>query len=107
MLRRGRDGEVYNVGGGHEVENIVLTRQVLRLTGKPETLIAPVRDRPGHDRRYSLDSKKVRQLGWAPRHAFPAALEATVGWYREHEAWWRPLKSGEFRAYYARQYGRG
>ena len=107
VLRRGRDGEVYNVGGGHEVENIVLTRQVLRLTGKPETLIAPVRDRPGHDRRYSLDSKKVRQLGWAPRHAFPAALEATVGWYREHEAWWRPLKSGEFRAYYARQYGRG
>ncbi|OGK85074.1 MAG: dTDP-glucose 4,6-dehydratase [Candidatus Rokubacteria bacterium GWA2_73_35] len=105
VLRRGRDGEVYNVGGGHEVENIVLTRQVLRLTGKPETLIAPVRDRPGHDRRYSLDSKKVRQLGWAPRHAFPAALEATVGWYREHEAWWRPLKSGEFRAYYEKQYG--
>jgi len=105
VLRRGRDGEVYNVGGGHEVENIVLTRQILRLTGKPETLIAPVRDRPGHDRRYSLDSKKVRQLGWAPRHAFPAALEATVGWYREHEAWWRPLKSGEFRAYYEKQYG--
>ena len=105
VLRRGRDGEVYNVGGGHEVENIVLTRQVLRLTGKPETLIAPVRDRPGHDRRYSLDSKKVRQLGWAPRHAFPAALEATVAWYREHEPWWRPLKSGEFRAYYEKQYG--
>ena len=107
VLRRGKDGEVYNIGGGHEVENVVLTRQILRLTGKPETLIQPVRDRPGHDRRYSLDSKKVRQLGWAPRYGFGDALAATVAWYREHEAWWRPLKSGEFRAYYARQYGRG
>ena len=107
VLRRGKDGEVYNIGGGHEVENVVLTRQILRLTGKPETLIQPVRDRPGHDRRYALDSKKVQQLGWAPRHAFATALESTVAWYREHEAWWRPLKSGEFRAYYARQYGRG
>ena len=106
VLRRGKDGEVYNIGGGHEVENVVLTRQILRLTGKPETLIQPVRDRPGHDRRYALDSKKVQQLGWAPRHAFAAALEATVCWYREHEAWWQPLKSGEFRAYYERQYGR-
>jgi len=105
VLRRGKDGEVYNIGGGHEVENVVLTRQILRLTGKPETLIQPVRDRPGHDRRYALDSKKVQQLGWAPRHAFAAALEATVAWYREHEAWWRPLKSGEFRAYYEKQYG--
>ncbi len=104
VLRKGREGEVYNIGGGHEVENIVLTRQILRLTGKPETLITPVKDRPGHDRRYAIDSTKVQQLGWKPRHAFPAALEATVAWYREHEAWWRPIKSGEFRAYYARQY---
>ncbi|MBI2016145.1 MAG: dTDP-glucose 4,6-dehydratase [Candidatus Rokubacteria bacterium] len=106
VLRKGGDGEVYNVGGGHEVENVVLTRQILRLTGRPETLIRPVKDRPGHDRRYSLDSKKVRQLGWKPRHPFGAALEATVAWYRGHEAWWRPLKSGEFRAYYEKQYGR-
>jgi dTDP-glucose 4,6-dehydratase len=105
VLRKGGDGEVYNIGGGTEVENIVLTRQILRLTGKPETLIHAVKDRPGHDRRYSLDSKKVRQLGWRPRHAFPDALAATVRWYREHEAWWRPLKSGEFRAYYQQQYG--
>ena len=105
VLRRGKDGQVYNIGGGHEVENIVLTRQILHLTGKPETLIQPVRDRPGHDRRYSLDSKKVRQLGWAPRYGFGDALAATVAWYREHEAWWRPLKSGEFRAYYEKQYG--
>jgi dTDP-glucose 4,6-dehydratase len=105
VLRRGREGEVYNVGGGHEVENIVLTREILRLTGKPETLIQPVRDRPGHDRRYSVDSKKIHQLGWSPRHRFGEALASTVAWYREHEAWWRPLKSGEFRAWYERQYG--
>jgi len=106
VLRKGADGEVYNIGGGHEVENIVLTRQILQLTGKPETLIQPVKDRPGHDRRYSIDSKKVNQLGWTPRHRFGDALRATVEWYRAHESWWRPLKSGEFRAYYERQNGR-
>jgi len=105
ILRKGRDGEIYNIGGGHEIENIVLTRQILKLTGKPETLIQPVRDRPGHDRRYSLDSTKVRQLGWTARTSFPEALATTVAWYREHEAWWHPLKSGEFRAYYDQQYG--
>lgn len=105
VLRRGADGEVYNVGGGHEVENIVLTRTILSLTGRPERLITPVKDRPGHDRRYSLDSTKVHRLGWRPRHRFDDALAATVRWYREHEAWWRPLKSGEFRAYYQQQYG--
>ncbi len=105
VLRKGKDGEVYNIGGGHEVENIVLTRQILNLAGKPETLIQPVKDRLGHDRRYSLDSKKVQQLGWAPKHKFGDALAATVAWYREREAWWRPLKSGEFRAYYEKQYG--
>ena len=105
VLRKGKDGEVYNIGGGHEVENIVLTRDILRLTGKPETLIRPVKDRPGHDRRYSVDSKKVRQLGWAPKHPFGKALETTVAWFREHEAWWRPLKSGELKAWYRQQYG--
>jgi dTDP-glucose 4,6-dehydratase len=105
VLRKGGDGEVYNIGGGHEVENVVLTREILRLTGKPETLIRRVTDRPGHDRRYSVDCAKIRRLGWAPAHHFAAALETTVRWYREHEAWWRPLKSGEFRAWYERQYG--
>jgi dTDP-glucose 4,6-dehydratase len=105
VLRKGADGEIYNIGGGHEVENVVLTREILRLTGKPETLIERVADRPGHDRRYSVDCAKVRGLGWAPAHRFAAALETTVRWYREHEAWWRPLKSGEFRAWYERQYG--
>jgi dTDP-glucose 4,6-dehydratase len=105
VLRRGRVGEVYNIGGGHEVENVVLTREILRLTSKPETLIRRVTDRPGHDRRYSVDSTKIWQLGWAPRYPFASALETTVRWYREHETWWRPLKSGEFRAWYERQYG--
>ena len=105
VLRKGGDGQIYNIGGGHEVENLVLTRQILRLTGRPETLIRPVKDRPGHDRRYSLDCTKMRQLGWAPRHAFADALEATVRWYRERTDWWRPLKSGEFRTYYQQQYG--
>ncbi len=104
VLRRGGEGEVYNVGGGHELDNLALTRQILRLTGRPESLIRPVADRPGHDRRYALDSSKVRALGWAPRHRFDEALAATVAWYREHEAWWRPIKSGAFRAYYRQQY---
>ena len=104
VLRKGKDGEIYNIGGGNEIENIVITRQILRLTGKSETLIQPVADRPGHDRRYALDSAKVRALGWKPAHDFAAALAATVEWYRAHGDWWRPIKSGEFRAYYERQY---
>ena len=104
VLRRGRDGEVYNIGGGHEVENVAVTREILKLTGKPETLIRPVKDRPGHDRRYSVDATKIRTLGWTPRHCFGDALAATVDWYKRHEAWWRPLKSGQFEAYYRQQY---
>ena len=105
VLRRGLDGEIYNIGGGNEVENIALTHRILALTGKPATLIQPVKDRPGHDRRYSLDCAKIRGLGWTPRHAFEDAVTTTVDWYRARVDWWRPLKSGEFRAYYERQYG--
>jgi len=105
VLHRGAPGEVYNVGGGHELENLALTRRILELLGKPETLIRPVADRPGHDRRYAVDTGKLRALGWAPAHGFDEALAATVGWYGAHEEWWRPLKSGEFLAYYRRQYG--
>jgi dTDP-glucose 4,6-dehydratase len=104
VLRKGKEGEIYNIGGSHEVENIVLTRQVLHLVGKPETLITPVADRPGHDRRYALDSGKAHGLGWKFTHTFPKALEATVNWYKDHEAWWKPIKSGAFRAYYEKQY---
>jgi dTDP-glucose 4,6-dehydratase len=104
VLRKGKEGEIYNIGGSHEVENVVLTRQVLHLVGKPETLITPVADRPGHDRRYALDSGKAHGLGWKPAHTFAKALEATVTWYKDHEAWWKPIKSGAFRAYYEKQY---
>jgi dTDP-glucose 4,6-dehydratase len=106
VLREGREGEVYNVAGGHEVANVTLTHEILRLLGKPDSLITLVADRPGHDRRYALDASKLWEMGWTPRYPFASALEATVRWYREHDGWWRPLKTGEFRAYYERQYGR-
>ena len=104
VLRRGRDGEIYNIGGSTEVENIALTRRILSLLDRPESLIQPVTDRPGHDRRYALDSGKVKTLGWTPATTFDAALAATVEWYRGHEAWWRPIKTGAFRQYYQTQY---
>ena len=107
VLRKGQDGEIYNIGGSNEVENITLTRTILNLLGKPETFITRVADRPGHDRRYALDSGKIHDLGWAPAHSFETALRATVDWYRTHEAWWKPIKSGAFEAYYARQYSAG
>jgi dTDP-glucose 4,6-dehydratase len=104
VLRKGLEGEIYNLGGGNEVQNLALTRSILRLVGKPESLITPVTDRPGHDRRYALDSSKARALGWEPAHSFEAALAATVEWYRGHGSWWKPLKDGTFKAYYERQY---
>jgi dTDP-glucose 4,6-dehydratase len=104
VLRQGRDGEIYNIGGSTEVENIALTRRILSLLGQPESLIKPVGDRPGHDRRYALDSGKVKALGWTPGTSFDTALAATVEWYRTHEPWWKPIKSGAFRQYYQTQY---
>jgi len=107
LLERGVAGEVYNVGGGNERENIQITHEVLRLLGKPESLIKPVEDRVGHDRRYSLDASKLRRLGWAPQVPFEKGIADTVRWYVENEAWWRPIKDhdGEFRRYYEQQYG--
>jgi len=104
VLRQGVAGEIYNIGGAAEVQNVTLTRRILSLLGKPESLITPVADRPGHDRRYALDSGKIRALGWAPTASFEEALAATVEWYRTHDAWWKPLKSGAFRQYYQAQY---
>jgi dTDP-glucose 4,6-dehydratase len=104
VLREGRPGEVYNVGGGEEVENRELTRRILELTGAGESLVRHVADRPGHDRRYSLDASKLRELGWEPRRRLEDGLAETVAWYRENRAWWEPIKSGEYREYYARQY---
>ncbi|HHN93836.1 MAG TPA: dTDP-glucose 4,6-dehydratase [Anaerolineae bacterium] len=105
VLHKGEIGEIYNVGTGTEMRNIDMTRLVLKLLGKPESLIQPVRDRPGHDRRYALDVTKIRALGWEPGHTCEEAIEKTVRWYVENEWWWRPIKSGErYREYYRRQY---
>lgn len=103
-LHKGELGEIYNVGGGNERTNMELTKQLLRLLNKPESLITYVKDRPGHDRRYSLDTSKIRALGWQPQYQFDEALELTVKWFVENEAWWRPIKSGEFAEFYKRQY---
>ena len=104
VLREGAVGEAYNIGGGNEVKNLTLTRQILKHLGKSPELIRFVSDRPGHDRRYSIDCAKVRALGWRPATPFEKGLENTVAWYRDHSEWWRKLKSGEWREYYARQY---
>jgi len=107
LIREGQPGEVYNVGGGNEVRNVDLTRRILQLTGRPESLITPVTDRPGHDRRYALDTAKVRALGWRPEVPFDEGLAATVAWYRGNAWWWRPIKEqdADYRAYYQAQYG--
>jgi dTDP-glucose 4,6-dehydratase len=109
LLERGTPGEVYNVGGGNEVRNLDLTRRILALLDRPESLIQPVADRPGHDRRYCLDSARLRGLGWRPARDFDEGLRETVAWYRDNEAWWRPIKEHDpaYRAYYEAQYGRG
>jgi dTDP-glucose 4,6-dehydratase len=105
-LEQGRAGECYNFGAASERHNIDIVKQVLKLTGAPESLITYVKDRPGHDRRYAIDSSKAqRELGWAPRHRFEEALGATVRWYLERRPWWERVMSGEYRRYYERQYG--
>ena len=104
VLRQGATGEVYNVGG-QERENMDVVRSILDLTGASPDLVRHVADRPGHDRRYAVDSSKLRALGWTPQHSFAAGgLEATVEWYRENRDWWEPIKSGDYRRYYDEQY---
>jgi dTDP-glucose 4,6-dehydratase len=104
-MERGAAGEVYNVGGGNEEPNLEITRRILQLTGRDESLVRHVADRPGHDRRYALDTARLRALGWAPRRSLAEALPETVAWYREQRAWWEPIKSGAYLSYYERQYG--
>jgi dTDP-glucose 4,6-dehydratase len=107
VLLRGRPGEAYNVGGPDECENLDVVKRILELTGRDESLIEHVRDRPGHDRRYSLSSDKLRsELVWEPQVRFADGLERTVDWYRDNEWWWASIRSGEYREYYERHYGR-
>jgi len=106
VLEAGVPGEAYNVGGPDEEPNLDVVRKILELTGRDESLITYVKDRPGHDRRYSLASTKLEALGWKAEVGFAAGIERTVEWYRDNEEWWGPLRSGEYRDYYERQYGR-
>jgi dTDP-glucose 4,6-dehydratase len=106
VLANGAPGEAYNVGGPDECANVDVVRRIVALTCADEALIEYVPDRPGHDRRYSLRSEKVRAIGWQPRVRFDDGLERTVAWYRDNAWWWEPIRSGEYRVYYERQYGR-
>ncbi|MBI2684139.1 MAG: dTDP-glucose 4,6-dehydratase [Actinobacteria bacterium] len=103
-MERGAAGQVYNVGGGEEVPNIEITRSIMAATGRDESIIRHVTDRAGHDRRYSLDTAKLRALGWAPERPLSDGLTETIAWYRDHRAWWEPIKRGEYLRYYTTQY---
>jgi dTDP-glucose 4,6-dehydratase len=105
VLDHGAAGDVYNVGGSQEITNLELTRLILKELGLPMSLVRRVPDRPGHDRRYSVDSSRIRALGWAPQADFHDALAATIRWYVDNPDWWRPLKKGDYLEYYKRQYG--
>ena len=106
LIEKGVNGEVYNIGGGNEVTNVDLTHRILDALGKPVSLIKPVADRPGHDRRYCLDTTKLRSIGWSPAEPFEEGLRRTIEWYRRNEWWWRPIKEQDpaFKAYYQAQY---
>jgi dTDP-glucose 4,6-dehydratase len=108
LIDTATNGEVYNIGGGNEVMNVELTHRILEVLGKPLSLIRPVQDRPGHDRRYCLDTTKLRGLGWTPQIPFENGLRGAIGWYRDNEWWWRPIKEKDpaFRSYYQTQYER-
>jgi dTDP-glucose 4,6-dehydratase len=106
VLAHGKSGEVYNCGGPDECENVDVVKRIIELTGADQSLIEYVTDRPGHDRRYSLSSDKLRELGWSARMRFADGLQRTVEWYRENGWWWEPIRSGAYREYYERHYGR-
>ena len=93
VIEKGQAGESYNIGGGLELTNRELTERVLEAMGADWTMVQPVEDRKGHDRRYSVDDSRLRALGYQPRHRFEDGLAETVQWYRDHESWWRPLKA--------------
>jgi dTDP-glucose 4,6-dehydratase len=105
-LERGKPGEVYNLGSDNEWPNLQIVQQVLRILRKPESMIEHVKDRPGHDRRYAIEARKARsELGWAPRIPFADGLQRTVDWYLANRTWWDRVRSGEYRAYYEKNYG--
>nr|MCU0478337.1 hypothetical protein [Chloroflexota bacterium] len=104
VLEHGSPGEVYNIPGEAELTNREVASRLLALLGKPWSLVRSVVDRPGHDRRYAMDGTRLRALGWTNRVGFEEGLATTVAWFRDHEDWWRSARSGDWDAYYARQY---
>lgn len=105
VFRSGKPGEVYNIGASHEMQNIEIIKLVLNYLNKPESLIKFVKDRPGHDRRYAIDSSKIRnELGWEPLYTFEEAIERTIDWYLQNETWWKRIITGEYQDYYRLQY---
>lgn len=104
IIDNGKLGEIYNIGGGNELTNIEITDIILKETNKPETLKKYVKDRLGHDRRYSLNCEKLANIGWRPKHDFLEAMKFTVNWYKQNDEWWKPLKSGEYLEYYKKHY---
>lgn len=106
LVQRGVDGETYNIGAGNERSNLEITAIILEELEKPKELMTFVKDRPGHDRRYSVSTNKIQTLGWKPRHQFREAMAATIKWYRDNRWWWEPLKSGAYLEYYRAHYQR-
>ncbi len=107
VMNKGVPGEVYNIGGNNERTNIEITERILKALDKPKSLIRFVKDRPGHDRRYAIDSTKIMsELGWRPDYDFEKAMDETVSWYRENRAWWEEIKSGKYQEYYLKHYGK-
>jgi len=106
VLLKGKEGEIYNIGGGKEITNIELTDRILRILNKPASLIKKVKDRPGHDRRYSLNFSKIKKLGYKPAILFEDGIKKTIQWYIENQWWWQKLKNKDFQTYYKKQYGK-
>jgi len=106
LIEKGKVGEVYNIGGGNEKKNIEITKLILKNLKKPESLIKYVEDRPAHDRRYSLNFDKIKKLGYKPSENFEELLDKTIEWYVKNKEWWQKIKSGRFKKYYIKQYGK-
>ncbi|HEY4613242.1 MAG TPA: dTDP-glucose 4,6-dehydratase, partial [Bacteroidota bacterium] len=105
VLRNGRPGEIYHIGGSNEQKNLDMVKRILQHLGKPESLISFVKDRPGHDRRYALESSKIlREFGWKPARSFEPGLNETIDWFLSHPMWWKRIISGEYQEYYKKMY---